>query len=131
MIFRFPFVLLAAAGVVSILARTIKLHPVVAEIAINFRELTHPLWDRSLGLVFSIFGLGLTTSGKDYLIVGTILLALPLAVLLARHLWPRDATSYSGEEEAPNKVLIPMLSEVAFWVLVMVVMSSALIYAGR
>ena len=128
MIFRFPFILLASAGVVSILGRTIKLHPIVAEIARNFRDLTHPAWDRSLGLICSTIGFGLTPSGKDYLIVATTLLAVPFTILVAQHLWPRHATSYSDATETPDNVFIPMLSEVAFWVLLMVVMSSALIY---
>ena len=104
MIFRFPFVLFAAAGVVSILGRTINLHPIVAEIAKNFRELTHPLWDRSLGLVLSIFELELTSTDKDDLTVGAILLTLPLTVLVAEHPWPPHETSYSGEASAPSKV---------------------------
>ena len=67
MIFRFPFVLIAAVGVVSILNGHMDFHPDVVGIVRNYKDVVHPIWENSFGVFLGMFNLRSTSIASDYL----------------------------------------------------------------
>ena len=128
MLYRMPFVILAAVGIVSILNGVLALHPDVTALTRNYKDVTHPIWDNSFDLIFKFFGYRLSTTAKNYLIVGAIVLAMTILVKFGQHLWPRQSTISDGDGQAHDYFFIPMFSEVVVWTVVIIAFSQILTF---